>query len=103
MDWQARTPDEGARHWSPAEGYAPASVLLRMLAEGWQVVEPVEVTPYWYSEGRHIDVFTFSLARGDDHIQVPVLGNPVVCRLIEERQFHTQHQGRIVVDHQSLL
>lgn len=86
MAWRAGTSEEGARHWSPTEAYAPTTVLLRMLSDGWQVAEPVEATPYWYSGGRRVDVYTFSLRRGDERLRVPVLGNPVVLRLIDEQQ-----------------
>lgn len=102
MDFQARTPEEGARHWSSSEGHAPASVLLRMLAEGWQVVEPVEATPHWYGEARYIEIFTFSLRRGDDFMKIPVLGNPVVNRLLAEKQYRIRHKERLQTELESL-
>lgn len=58
-----------------------------MMAEGWEIEEPVEIEVHWYSGGRYTEIFTFSLHRDGEYFAIPVLGNPVIRRLIRDRKY----------------
>jgi hypothetical protein len=91
MDWRIHTPQEGARHWSHAEGHASSSVLIRMLNDGWEITEPIQVKRNWYNRGRYTEIFTFSLRRDGKQIQVPVMANPAVRQIVDQNQLNTQY------------
>jgi len=74
-------------HWSPAsQAYAPANVLLEHLEDGWDISPIVGQEEYYYGSGRHGNVYYFELTRGSQMMVMPVLGNPIVHRLIHQRQ-----------------
>ncbi len=76
------------RHWSPtSQTYAPADVLLRFLAEGWLVSPIVGLEEHWHAGVRRVDVYHFELTRDEQSLVLPVQSNPVVRRLMHERQF----------------
>lgn len=75
------------RHWSPSsQAYAPADVLLRYLAEGWTVSPIVGLEEHWHAGVRRVDVYHFELVRENKVLVLPVQSNPVVRRLLHERQ-----------------
>lgn len=80
------------RHpWSPsAQTYAPADVLLEYLADGWEISSVVNCEEHWYGAGRHSSIYYFALNRGDRVLVMPVHDNPVVCRLVHQRQFQLE-------------
>jgi len=83
----ADTNEEVSRHWSPgSQTYAPADVLQRYLRRGWKLAELAAVESFYYAGYRRVDVYHFTLLHGEEHIDMPVLGNPVVYRLIEEHK-----------------
>jgi hypothetical protein len=51
--------------------------------KGWQLASQVAVKSFLYFGGRPINVYYFTLTKDDDQIEMPVLLNPVVRRLIE--------------------
>ena len=74
------------RHWSPtSQAYAPADVLLRYLAEGWQVSPIVGLEEHWHAGVRRVDVYHFEVNKGDQSLVLPVHSNPVVRRLLRDR------------------
>jgi hypothetical protein len=91
MEWQEQRPVEfqQGRHWSPVEGYAPSSVLLSMIKDGWQIIEPVEVSLHWFSHSRCTEVFSFTFRRNTEQFQVQTTGNPVIRRLIQDMHLST--------------
>ena len=75
------------RHWSPSsQAYAPADVLLRYLAEGWTVSPIVGLEEHWHAGVRRVDVYHFELSKDNQSLVLPVQSNPVVRRLLNERQ-----------------
>ncbi len=74
------------RHWSPgSQAYAPADVLLRYLADGWQLSPIVGLEEHWHAGARRVDVYHFELAKDGQVLVLPVQSNPVVRRLLHER------------------
>lgn len=87
----------GQYHWSrESQPYAPAHVLQSLLCDGW-IPEPIIVlTQYALFSWRFANVYTFVLQRNESYVEIAVLENPVVDRLIKEHdltvQFlHTEH------------
>src|SRR5689334_22079088 len=79
--------DEVSRHWSPtSQTYAPADVLQRYLRTGWKLENPAAVESFYYAGYRRVYVYYFTLKHGDLTVEMPVLGNPVVMRVIEEHK-----------------
>jgi hypothetical protein len=73
--------------WSPrSQTYAAADTLLRHLKEGWTLHPLVAVESIWHAGVRRVDVYYFTLLHGDAQLEMPVLANPVVFRLIEEHK-----------------
>jgi hypothetical protein len=75
------------RHWSPSsQVYAPADVLLQYLAEGWTISPVVGLEEHWHAGVRRVDVYHFELNKGEQAQVLPVQSNPVVRRLMHQRQ-----------------
>jgi hypothetical protein len=75
------------RHWSPSsQAYAPADVLLQYLANGWVISPVVGLEEHWHAGVRRVDVYHFELTNEDDTVVLPVQSNPVVRRLMRQRQ-----------------
>ena len=76
--------DTAFRHWSPeSESYPPAQVLLQFIRLGWTLDSLVAVESFYYAGYRSSDVYHFTLLRGTDTIEIPVLANPAVFRVVE--------------------
>ena len=87
--------NETYRHWAPqSQAYAPADILLQYLATGWEIDNPAAVETYYCAGVRRADVYLFSLRRAGDHVEMPVLANPAVSRLIEKYQL-TVHRVNV--------
>ena len=75
------------RHWSPdSQTYAPADVLLNYIRQGWQLDSRAAVETFFYAGYRRVDVFYFTLRDGDVVVEMPVLANPAVSRLVEQNK-----------------
>jgi len=73
------------RHWSPtSQAYAPADVLLRYLAEEWQLSPIVGLEEHWHAGVRRVDVYHFEVSKGEETLVLPVQSNPVVRRLLRD-------------------
>jgi hypothetical protein len=82
--------DEVHRHWCPvAEKYAPADVLLQHLREGWELDPLVAVETFYFAGYRCSDIYYFTLRQANTTVEMPVLANPIVLRLVDERQLST--------------
>jgi hypothetical protein len=75
------------RHWSSSsQTYVPADVLLEYLADDWDISSVVGREECWHGGGRHITVYYFELTRNHQAVVMPVLGNPIVRRLVDQQQ-----------------
>jgi hypothetical protein len=78
--------EDRERHWSPeSQPYAPADVLLNYLHSGWSLETLASVETFYYAGYRRVDIVHFTLRNGDSILEMPVLSNPAVTRLLEER------------------
>jgi hypothetical protein len=84
MEW--RSFDE-RRHWAASSQIdVPVDVLLEYLDHGWSISPVVGREDHWYGGGRHITVHYFELTMNNQAVVMPVLDNPVVCRLMHDYQ-----------------
>lgn len=75
------------RHWSAnSQAYAPGDVLMRYLTEGWTISPVVGLEEHWHAGSRRVDVYHFELINGDQSVILPVQSNPIIRRLLNERQ-----------------
>jgi len=75
------------RHWSPeSQSYAPVDVLENYLRTGWTMDSLAAVETFYYAGYRRVDVFYLTLRRGEACLEMPVLANPKLMRLIEENE-----------------
>jgi hypothetical protein len=75
------------RHWSPSsQAYAPADVLIQYLADGWTISPVVGLEEHWHAGVRRVDVYHFELTKEEQVQILPVQSNPIVRRLMNERQ-----------------
>src|SRR5258707_6138764 len=83
----AKMETERHRHWSrESQTYAPADVLLHQIRSGWSLEPLAAVETFFYAGYRRVDVYYFTLRRGDETLEMPVLANPAVKRLIEQHK-----------------
>lgn len=96
VEMELRTNDT-RRHWSPtSQEYAPADVLLRFLTSGWKISPVVGLEQHRHAGVRKVDVYHFELTKDDKQQILPVQSNPVVRRLLHERDLRVvmlQNEG----------
>ena len=86
IERELRAPDR-RRHWSSSsQTYASADILLDYLAEGWDIRSVVRQEVSWRGGGRHIAVHYFELTKDHQGLAMPVLDNPIVRRLVAQRE-----------------
>jgi hypothetical protein len=86
IEMKQRSADK-RRHWSSSsQTYVPADVLLEYLADGWVISSVVGQEECWHGGGRHITVYYSELTRSHQAVVMPVLGNPIVRRLMNQQQ-----------------
>ncbi len=74
------------RYWSAgSQRYAPADILLQYLRGGWMVDDAVPVETFYCGGARCVKVYYFRLFYEEEDLWMPVIENPVVLRLIGER------------------
>src|SRR4051812_19520074 len=82
--------DSSYRHWAPdSELYAPATVLEQHLSAGWEPDEVVAVESFYHAGYRRSEIYYFTLHNGGEVIEIPVLGNPAVFKIVEIYQLTT--------------
>jgi len=82
QDWQEA---DNLQHWCPkSQAFAPAAVLLQHIGAGWKLDEAINVVRRPLGSHRHVDVYHFELYHRDDHMEMPVIANPVVLKLVNE-------------------
>ena len=73
------------RHWSPeSEAYAGGDALVTLLNRGWSIEENVFVEEYWHAGTRLVLIYHIDLARDNETLHMPVLGNPYVTRMMDD-------------------
>lgn len=71
------------RHWSPrSEQFAGGDALLTAIERGWEFKETVMREVYWHGGSRGVAIYHFTLRKGDREIEMPVIENPYVTRLL---------------------
>jgi hypothetical protein len=71
------------QHWCPvSERYAPAEALLQYLHEGWEPDRFVTVEAIYFAHGRRSEIYHLTLRRASSSIEMPVLANPVIGRIV---------------------
>ncbi|MEO1664796.1 MAG: hypothetical protein AAFU54_09170 [Chloroflexota bacterium] len=76
------------RHWSPkSEDFAGGDSLLTALSRGWKVGHTVVREEHWHAGVRLVCVYRFTLRKGDIEINMPVIGNPYVMRMLYMEPF----------------
>jgi hypothetical protein len=74
------------RHWNAeSEHFTGGDSLATALYLGWTMPETVEMSAYWYAGTRRVAVYHITLERGEEHVTMPVIGNPFIERLLSER------------------
>jgi hypothetical protein len=77
------------RHWAPdSQAYAPADVLQQYLRSGWELDTLAAVETFYMAGYRRSDIYYFTLKRNTEYIEMPVLANPVVFRIIQEHKLN---------------
>jgi len=81
-------------YWScDSASYAPADVLDWYLSTGWRPDDPVAVETFYYGSGRHSAVYHFVLRRQDESVEMPVVANPAVFRVVAAHRLTTLCSG----------
>ncbi|MBZ0303703.1 MAG: hypothetical protein K8J31_28440 [Anaerolineae bacterium] len=71
------------RHWSPiSQKYAGGDAVITLFSEGWRLKESVFYEEFWLSGSRLVVVYHLEMARDEDTLNVPVLSNPYVDRMM---------------------
>jgi len=82
--------EDNQHHWEQSSQiYATAATLLHYVRKHWQTDSLVVVQSFAQRGGRYVNVYYFTLTRNERRIEMPVLANPPVERLI------VQHALRI--------
>lgn len=75
-----------SRHWCPhSEAYTGADSLLTAQRNGWRLAGLVYQQNVLFPNGRHTLLYHFELVRGSETVIMPILRNPFVERLIQQR------------------
>ena len=75
----------GILHWSPeSQTYTTADVLLQYLRNAWTLRRSVVVKSFDCSSYRRVNVYHFTLQKGTRLIEMPIIENPIVQRLMEQ-------------------
>jgi hypothetical protein len=77
--------DEGSyRHWCPqSQPYAPADMLLQYLRVGCKLDCLVTVEAFYCAGQWRVDIYVFTLRRGENQVEMPVVANPVVLNTVK--------------------
>jgi hypothetical protein len=71
------------RHWSPrSERFAGGDSLMTALLRGWSIGDTVVCERFYHGGSRPVAVYHFRLKKDDREINMPVIENPYVTRLL---------------------
>lgn len=72
------------RHWSSkSQKYAGGDAVMTLLSNGWRIAETVFLEEYWHAGSRCVTIFHLEMHRDDEVMNVPVLSNPYVRRMVD--------------------
>ena len=78
---------ETNRHFSPnSEHYTGADSLLTAQRYGWRLVNIAYEDQVLMRGGRYTSLYYFKLIRGAEKMIMPILSNPFVLRMLENRR-----------------
>jgi hypothetical protein len=73
------------RHWSPlSEKYTGGDALLTAMDRGWRVQSRIQCQEHWHGDSRRICIYSVELNRGDETLNMAIIDNPFVTRLIDD-------------------
>ena len=79
---------EFRRHWSDrSERYAGCDALLTALHNQWEAEGTCYEERYYHAGTRLVTIYHFILHKGDETLQMPVIANPVLRRILREWPF----------------
>ena len=71
------------QHWAKeSEDYAGGDALVTMLSNGWKLKPEVRIEDRFFAGLRSVSVYHLKLERDGEIIDMPVLRNPYVNRII---------------------
>ena len=77
-----------SRHWcDTSEAYGGGDALLTALQNHWIAEKTCYEEHYWHAGTRLVTIYHFVLKNGDETLNMPVITNPYVRRIIREEQF----------------
>ena len=83
--------EDNRHHWSQeSQTYATAATLLHYLRRQWELDSLAAVESFYHYGGRHVDVYYFTLTRSGRQVEMPVLANPPIFRLITQRNLQVE-------------
>jgi len=75
------------RHWDPrSERFAGADALLTAVDEGWEPERTLFYETYWFAGSRCVTVYHIELRREGEVMDMPVISNPYLRRLIAKHK-----------------
>lgn len=85
VNFHVQYQDITSQHWSfSSERFAGGDHLLTALARGWAIEETVTLKKHWFAGMRAVEIYHFTIERGDMVVDMPVISNPYVYRFINE-------------------
>lgn len=73
------------RHWhAESEQYTGGDALFTALQNGWRISDEVKYEEYWHAGVRSVLVYHFELTRDGEKMDMPVVRNPYVNRIVRE-------------------
>lgn len=71
------------RHWNDrSEHFAGGDSLLTAIEQGWKVADIAYYEDIWYAGSRQVRLYHLALHRDGEVIEMPVLSNPYIDRLL---------------------
>lgn len=75
------------QHWcQDTEKYCGGDGLVTVMMQGWELHPTVQLEYKHFGGNRRVRVYHFSLFRQGEHMEMPVVHNPYVNRLIRTMQ-----------------
>lgn len=75
------------QHWCPSsEQYGGGDCLITLISAGWVLAERIYIEYKRFNGNRRTTIYHCRLTRGEDTMEMPVIENPYVARLVWQRQ-----------------
>lgn len=88
--------EDNQHHWEQtSQTYATAATLLHYVRKQWKTDALVVVQSFAQRGGRYVNVYYFTLTREDRRIEMPVLANPPIERLIVQNALRIERLNAI--------